>query len=53
MAAGKQMLANAAFLDAKLEAGCAGIKTGDPSSDTAKGMYDYPGPAFMKDDFLG
>ena len=52
-AAGKQMLANAAFLDAKLEAGCAGIKTGDPSSDTANGMYDYPGPAFMKDDFLG
>lgn len=51
-AAGQQMLANAAFLEAKLEAGCAGIKTGDPSSDIAKGMYDYPAPAFMKDDFL-
>uniref|UniRef100_A0A7S2QFE6 3-hydroxyacyl-CoA dehydrogenase NAD binding domain-containing protein n=1 Tax=Zooxanthella nutricula TaxID=1333877 RepID=A0A7S2QFE6_9DINO len=49
---GKQMLANAALLDAKIKAGHTGIMTGDPLSDTAQGMYSYPDPAYLKNGFL-
>jgi len=51
--AGKQMLANAAFLDAKIKAGHVGIKTGDPKTDAAQGMFSYPNPVNLRDDFLG
>merc|ERR1740123_2788916 len=42
--AGQQLLANAAWLDAKVQAGHSGIKAGDPLVDKAQGHYSYPSP---------
>mmetsp|Transcript_52179 Transcript_52179/g.151629 ORF Transcript_52179/g.151629 Transcript_52179/m.151629 type:complete len:380 (+) Transcript_52179:43-1182(+) len=49
---GKQMQANAVWLEAKVKAGHVGIKNGNPLIDSAQGHYSYPDPAFMHDDFL-
>eukprot|EP00445_Apocalathium_hangoei_P080198 CAMPEP_0204195584 /NCGR_PEP_ID=MMETSP0361-20130328/63208_1 /ASSEMBLY_ACC=CAM_ASM_000343 /TAXON_ID=268821 /ORGANISM="Scrippsiella Hangoei, Strain SHTV-5" /LENGTH=115 /DNA_ID=CAMNT_0051157179 /DNA_START=58 /DNA_END=406 /DNA_ORIENTATION=- len=50
--AGKQMLANAEWLEAKLQAAHSGLKGGDPLTDTAQGHYSYPNPAHMQEGFM-